>query len=461
MNTSDFTSNFWNIYVAVIIVISFLGLIWLLISQNKVKKTKNEQVETMGHVWDGIEEYNNPLPRWWFYLFVITVIFSIVYLVLYPGFASFPGTKGWTSHNAYDAEVKEAREHFQPIYSQFADKSIEQIAADPQAKVIGQNLFNTYCIQCHGSDAKGAKGFPNLTDHDWLWGGDPQSIQDTIRGGRIGIMLPYGGLPAFPEDSVKDVAHYIYSLNENEGFRSRANPTRAQRGKVIYDQICFTCHQADGKGMVGLAPNLTDDVWLWGSREKDLVSTISHGHTNEMPAWENFLVDKHDGKEDNSKLRILAAYVWGLSNPNGQAAVATPAEEPVAIADEVAGADESATATDSATTDDNAAKVVSENGIVKFYFASSSADLASGADAALAEIVQGVQDGKNVMISGFHDQTGDPISNALLAKQRAEAVAAALEALGVSTDKIQLTKPEMMVGEGSNAEARRVEVSLI
>lgn len=453
MNTSDFTSNFWNIYIAVIVVISFLGLAWLLISQNKTKKTKDGKVETMGHVWDGIEEYNNPLPRWWFYLFVITVIFSIVYLVLYPGFGNFAGTKGWTSQNQYEAEMQAARERFQPIYSQFADKTIEEIAANPQARVIGQNLFNTYCIQCHGSDAKGAKGFPNLTDHDWLWGGDAQSIQDTIRSGRVGIMLPYGGLPPFPEDSVKDVAHYVYSLNKNEGFRNKANATRAQRGKVLYDQICFTCHQEDGTGMVGLAPNLTDDVWLWGAREKDLVHTIAHGHTNEMPAWENFLVDKHDGKEDDSKLRILTAYVWGLSNDGSQAAAAsTSAEEPAVVAPAVEG---------SSALADDVAKVVSENGVVKFYFASGSATVADGADAALAEVVQGTQDGKSVMISGFHDQTGDPVSNALLAKERAQAVASALEALGVSTDKIQLTKPEMMVGEGSNAEARRVEVSLM
>lgn len=441
MNTSDFTSNFWNIYIAVILIISFIGMIWLLISQNKTTKNKDE---LMGHEWDGIEEYNNPLPRWWFYLFVVTVVFSIIYLILYPGFASFKGIWNWTSQNQYEREMQAAQAKYQPIYDKFAAMPIEQIAQDPEAKVIGQNLFNTYCIQCHGADAKGAKGFPNLTDHDWLWGGDPESITASIKDGRIGSMPAYGGLPPFPDESVKDVTHYVLSLNQNTQFKDQANPARAAKGKVIYDQICFTCHQADGKGMIGLAPDLTDDIWLWGGREKDIENTIAKGHdNNQMPPWSNFLITDNNGQQDDSKLKILTAYVWGLSN-TGPNAAAAPAPAPEAAAPA-----------------DDADKVVVEDGVVKFYFATGSNTLAAGANEALAEIVTGAAEGKTAVISGYHDATGDAAQNAELAKNRAQAVQAALEALGVPADKIDLKKPESTTGDGSNAEARRVEVTLL
>ncbi|MBR7059347.1 MAG: cytochrome-c oxidase, cbb3-type subunit III [Neisseriaceae bacterium] len=438
MNTSsDFTSNFWTIYTAVIVIASFIGLVWLLVSQNKTKRT-GDKVETMGHEWDGIEEFNNPLPRWWFYLFIITVAFGIVYLILYPGFSSFKGIKGWTSANRYENEMAEAKAQYQPIYNKFANKSIEEISKDPEAKVIGQNLFNTYCIQCHGSDAKGAIGFPNLTDNDWLWGGSPEEIEETIRNGRIGVMQPYGGLDPFPQDEVTNVAHYVLSLNENESFRSKANADRVAKGKIIYDQICFTCHQDDGKGLPGLAPNLTDNVWLWGSSEKDIMNTIMQGHTNEMPKWENFLVDG----DDTAKLRILTAYVWGLSDHSKDPApVATPAED---------------TATPVADTD---SVVVGDDGVVKFYFASGSQDLSADAGESLAAILAGVAEGKKVVISGFHDASGDVAQNAELAKQRAMSVQKTLLELGIPEDAIELKKPES-TDAGNEAEARRVEVSL-
>lgn len=448
MNTSDFTSNFWNIYTAVILIASFIGLVWLLVSQNKTKRT-GDKVETMGHEWDGIEEFNNPLPRWWFYLFVITVVFGLAYLLLYPGFASFKGLLGWTSHNQYDTEMVKAQEKFQPIYDKFANQPIEVIAKDPEAKVIGQNLYNTYCIQCHGSDAKGAKGFPNLTDKDWLWGGKPSEIENTIRNGQIGVMQPYGGLDPFPDETVKDVASYVLSLNENEAFRSRSNPQSAAKGKVIYDQICFTCHQADGKGLQGLAPNLTDNVWLWGPTDKDIENTIKHGHTNQMPAWENFLVTKKaDGSEDTAKLRILTAYIWGLSDHTGEAPEILPYQ------------DENGNAVTDTPADDAASVTIGDDGVVKFYFATGSTDIAANANDSLAAIVAGAGEGKKVVISGFHDATGDAAQNAELAKNRAMAVQAALVALGVNEGSIELKKPESTEGDGSNAEARRVEVAL-
>ena len=300
-------------------------------------------------------------------------------------------------------------------------------------------LFRSYCIQCHGSDAKGAIGFPNLTDNDWLWGGSPEEIEETIRYGRIGSMPAYGGLEPFPEDEVRNVAHYVLSLNENEAFRSKAIEDRVAKGKLIYDQICFTCHQDDGKGLTGLAPNLTDNVWLWGAGEQDIINTIRQGHTNEMPKWENFLVDG----DDTAKLRILTAYVWGLSDHSKDPAPAvTPAEDTAATP----------------AADENSV-VVGDDGVVKFYFASGSQDLSADAAESLAAIVAGVAEGKKVVISGFHDASGDAAQNAELAKQRAMSVQKTLLELGIPEDVIDLKKPES-TDAGAEAEARRVEVSL-
>ncbi len=302
MNTSDFTSNFWNVYIAVIVLLSFLGLAWLLFSQNKAKTNQSGQNDTMGHSWDDIEEYNNPLPRWWFYLFILTMIFGAGYLFAYPGLGDYKGSLKWTSKNQYEGEVKAATAKFQPVYDKFAKMSIEQVAADPQAQRIGQNLFNTYCIQCHGSDAKGNKGFPNLTDKDWLWGGKPDQIHETIKNGRIAAMPAWG--PILGEERVKDTTHYVMALSGKQH-----DAERAARGKVLYagpPANCFTCHGPDGKGVLGLGPNLTDDTWLWGGSEKAITETITSGRNNQMPAWNNFL--------DDSKLHIMTAYVWGLSN---------------------------------------------------------------------------------------------------------------------------------------------------
>ncbi len=304
--TTDFTSNFWNIYIAAIIVLSFIGLIWLLFSQNKAKANKSGESDTMGHSWDGIEEYNNPLPRWWFYLFILTMIFGAAYFVLYPGFGDYKGKFGWTSKGQYEQEVKVATDKYAPIYAKFAKMPIEKVAQDATAQRIGQNLFNTYCIQCHGSDAKGSKGFPNLTDNDWLWGGHPDQIKETITDGRYAEMAAWG--PTLGEERVKDVANYVMSLSGK-----KHDAERAARGKDLFlgpPANCFTCHGENGKGMLGSGPNLTDDTWLWGGSEKAIIETITNGRKNTMPAWNTFM--------DKDKLHIMTAYVWGLSNNSKQ-----------------------------------------------------------------------------------------------------------------------------------------------
>lgn len=320
MNKSaQFTSPFWNIYLVILIILSFIGILLLLYSQIKAKDNVEDMVD---HEWDGIKEYNNPLPKWWFYMFLIAIGFAISYLIYFPGFGSFKGKGNWTSINQYNKEMDKAQAKYKLVYDKFQGMDIEKISKNPEAKKIGQHLFNTYCIQCHGSDAKGAKGFPNLTDNDWLWGGDADSIKETIKLGRIAVMPAWGVV--LGTEGIKDVANYVLSINQN---KLTYNEERALRGEKVFKDICITCHQADGKGIVGIAPNLTDDVWLWGGREKDIINTITNGHTNEMPSWDKFLVvyakdDMGNIKEDengdpivvdDAKLNILAAYVYGLS----------------------------------------------------------------------------------------------------------------------------------------------------
>ncbi len=440
--TSQFTSNFWNIYIAVIVVLSFVGLAWLLLSQNKTKAPpKGEDVKTMGHSWDGIEEYNNPLPRWWFFMFIGTMIFGAAYLYMYPGFGDYKGHLGWTSVNQYEKEVQAANEKYQPLYAKFAQMPIEEVAKDPQAQRIGKNMFDTYCIQCHGSDAKGSKGFPNLTDHDWLWGGTPDKIHETIQNGRIGVMAAWG--PVLGEERVKDVANYVMSLSGKAH-----NEDRAARGQAVFHgppANCFTCHGDKGQGVMGLGPNLTDDTWLWGGSEKSIIETITSGRNNQMPAWGNFL--------DKDKMHIMTAYVWGLSNKDGQAAPAA-VEASTAASAPVAASAPAAAAADEAS-------ISVENGVAKFYFATGNSDVAKDADTVAADLIKAGKDGKKLVISGFADSTGNVASNEELSKQRAQAVEAFLVAQGVDAKNIELRKPESTTGAtGDNAEGRRVEVKI-
>lgn len=303
---SQFTSSFWSYYIIAIVIGSFIFVTWLLISQDIQAKgpKKGEEVQTTGHEWDGIAEYDNPLPRWWFWMFVGTIIFGVVYLALYPGLGNFKGYFGWTSVNQYEQEVKTAESEYAPIYAKFANMKVEDVAKDQQAMAIGKNLFDTYCIQCHGSDAKGMRGFPNLTDTDWLWGGTPEKIHETIANGRTAVMAAWG--PTLGEERVKDAAHFVMSLSGKEH-----NEDRAVRGKAVFASTCASCHGAEGKGMQGLGPNLTDDTWLWGGSEKSIIETITGGRHNQMPAWKEFL--------SKDKMHILTAYVWGISHPEHKA----------------------------------------------------------------------------------------------------------------------------------------------
>ena len=302
---SDFTSNFWSLYVAGISLVGIVACLLLLYFSGKAKAMTAKD-NTTGHVWDGdLSEMNNPLPRWWVGLFLITIVFSLGYLFLYPGLGNAKGQFAWSSAGQYEAEVALANKELEPLYARFAAMSPEEVAKDPQAMAIGDRLFMNNCAQCHGSDARGSKGFPNLTDKDWLHGGSHEKIQETLVKGRIGQMPPMAAAVGTPED-VRNVAHYVLSLS-----KSPHDALKAALGKPKFG-ACAACHGADGKGNQALgAPNLTDDIWLHGWGENAIVAMVNNGKVNQMPAQE--------GKLTDAQLHVLASYVWGLSNPAGPA----------------------------------------------------------------------------------------------------------------------------------------------
>ncbi len=296
---SDFTNGFWSLYVAGITLLSILGCALLLTMQHK-KRAPGQAVDTTGHQWDeDLAEYNNPLPKWWMWLFWITIVFSLLYLALYPGLGTFKGVLGWSSTGQYQAEQAQADAQYGPVFKKYAAMEIEAIAKDPQGKAMGERMFLTYCSQCHGSDARGAKGFPNLADNDWLWGGEPQAILTSILEGRTGVMPPMGAAVGGPE-GVKEVAHYVLSLS---GATHDAKLAEAGKAKFA---ACAACHGPEAKGNPALgAPNLTDKVWLHGGSLAAISEQIDKGRNNLMPAHKEFL-----GPE---RSKILAGYVWSLS----------------------------------------------------------------------------------------------------------------------------------------------------
>lgn len=312
---SDFVSGFWNIYVVSIVLVSVIGCGVFLWSQSTATHTEGA---TTGHVWDeDLQEFSNPLPSWWRWLFYITIFFSLFYLAMYPGLGNYQGQFKWSSTGQYDGEMKKADEQYGPIFKKFQSQDVQAVAVNSEAKEMGQRLFLTYCSQCHGSDAKGARGFPNLADGDWLFGGTPEQIKESITKGRDAMMPAKGVKPDLTGDQIKDLASYVRSLS---GLAS--DSIRAQRGKELFAPACSACHGPDGKGMVGVAPNLADKVWLYGSSEETITETITKGRTNRMPAFGEFLGD--------AKVHLLTAYVYGLGGGvKGAApapAVAVPAE---------------------------------------------------------------------------------------------------------------------------------------
>ncbi len=297
---SDFTSSFWPGFISVVTLVGILACGLLLWFSGKAKAmTANDN--TTGHVWDeDLREMNNPLPRWWVWLFVITIVFALLYLILYPGLGNAAGQLGWTQVGQYQAEVDKGNAAVKPLYDKFAAMTPEAMAQDPQAHAIGERLFMNNCSQCHGSDARGSKGFPNLTDNDWLHGGAPANITETLTNGRIGQMPPMAAAVGTAED-VKNVANYVLSLSGGPHDSVRAN-----LGKEKF-VVCAACHGLDGKGTQALgAPNLTDDIWLHGYGEAAIIAMVNNGKVNQMPA--------QGAKLTEGQIKVLTSYVWGLSN---------------------------------------------------------------------------------------------------------------------------------------------------
>lgn len=293
-------SSFWSGWIIILSVGNILFCWWLIRWTMKSRPGEATEGDVTGHSWDGLEEYNNPLPRWWLWLFYITMAFAVIYYALYPGMGNFKGVLGWSSTSQWEAEMAAADAEYGPIFKQYAEKDIAALAADDDAVAIGRRLFLNYCSVCHGSDAEGAKGFPNLADADWLYGGTPEAIKTSIMNGRTGVMPAHAAM--LDEAAVENTANYVLSMSGRDH-----DAAAAAEGKAHFGTYCVACHQADGTGnfLMG-APNLTDGTWLYGSAKSTIKKTIGEGRMGVMPAHADFL--------GNDKVHLLATYVYSLSN---------------------------------------------------------------------------------------------------------------------------------------------------
>lgn len=297
---ADFNSEIWSWFVAVTTIVSILGLLVFVLKIGAKKLLPGEKAESQGHVWDeDLYELNNPAPRWWYLGFIISIFWGLLYLFLYPGLGSYTGYLGWSQIQQYEQEIASADEEYGPIYEQFLSEDVASLAQNPKAREVGQRLFSTYCTTCHGSDARGARGFPNLRDNDWLFGGEPENIKTSIMKGRQGVMAAWG--PMIKEEDILATAEYVKSLSGR-----KVDDAAAEKGKATFDMFCMACHGLDGKGnpMLG-APNLTDDIWLYGGSDKKIIESITMGRAGVMPPHETFLGE--------AKVHVLAAYIYGFS----------------------------------------------------------------------------------------------------------------------------------------------------
>lgn len=294
-------NGFLHWFVIALTLANIFGCWWLIRWAGKRRPGDVPDGEKMSHSWDDgdLIELNNPMPRWWLGMFYATIIFSLIYLALYPGLGNFKGFFNWTQEAQYEKEMAEAKETYGPIFAKYAQQDIETVSKDTGAKEIGQRLFINYCASCHGSDAGGAPGFPSLKDKDWLWGGSPDAIKKTILDGRQGVMPAWKAV--LGDDGVGKVAAYVASLSGRN-----VNPSQATAGKSLYNTNCAACHMATGTGNPALgAPNLTDKVWLYGGSLGAIKKTISNGRNGIMPSHRDFLGE--------DKVHLLAAYIYSLS----------------------------------------------------------------------------------------------------------------------------------------------------
>ena len=279
-----------------------IGSVWLLLANRHVEVKGDYpegEVPTTGHVYDGIEEYDNPLPSWWFNMYLLTVLFSVVYLILFPGLGNFQGVLGWSSVGKWEAEVAAAEERYAPIYAKYNDMPVEELITEPNAMKMAQRLFNNNCSVCHGSDGRGSYGFPNLADSDWLYGGSIDQIKTSVTNGRKGAMPAWG--PVIGEEGVDSVAEYVFKISGREH-----DAAKAEQGEAVYQTYCMACHGPTGEGLTVFgAPNLTDGTWLYGGSPSLVRHSIRAGRNGNMPAQQEQL--------HADKINLLAAYVYRLS----------------------------------------------------------------------------------------------------------------------------------------------------
>ena len=292
-------SDFWSWFIIILVLMNIVGCGALLLFTRNLDTSTHED-GTTGHQYDGIKEYNKPLPRWWLWMFFITIIYSIAYLLVYPGMGKYEGAFGWSSTGQYEQEVEAAEEKFGPIFAKYAALNIEELVKDQHPVRMGQRIFANTCFACHGSDARGAPGYPNLTDSDWLYGSTPDEIKNSISNGRNGMMPPHGAM--LGKDGVTNVVAYVFSLSGR-----KASTGDEALGKEKYGQICFVCHGNDGKGnpLMG-APNLTDSVWLYGGSEESVATIVDLGRSGIMPAHKDILTPE--------QIHLVTAYIYSLSN---------------------------------------------------------------------------------------------------------------------------------------------------
>lgn len=290
-------ASVWSYWIIILTTITIVGITWILFANRK--REQQSEDKTTGHVADGIEEYDNPLPAWWFYMFALTIVWGIGYLIIYPGMGNFAGVLGWSQVGQYNEEVAAADARYREVRDRYLALPVAEIADDPAVRKMGQRIFANNCAQCHGSDAKGAYGFPNLTDDDWIYGGDPEAIKATLINGRQAVMPAWQSI--LGDKGIADVTQYVLSLNGRD-----TDAAMAAAGETSFKTYCAACHGADGKGNTALgAPNLTNGIWLYGGSAEQIAHTLRVGRNGMMPAFKDTL------SED--KIHILSAYVYGLN----------------------------------------------------------------------------------------------------------------------------------------------------
>lgn len=298
-------SNAWSLFIAILVLGNILALIWLLFATNNKPKGQGDgDTPTTGHQWDGIEELDTPMPRWWLWMFVISVVFSLVYLVLYPGLGNYAGTLGWTQEKQYQESLAGVQQRQQEVLANYAEQDVESLADDTSAMATASRIFANNCSTCHGSDARGAIGFPNLTDNDWLYGGEPEQIMHSIAKGRQGAMPPFG--QSLDDKEIYQLSHYVVDLS-----RGSSDDIAVRAGEKLYATSCAMCHGTEGKGNIAMgAPNLTDNTWLYGRTLSQIQSVIREGRNGNMPPQEDILSEE--------SIHLLTAYLLSFDSSGSQ-----------------------------------------------------------------------------------------------------------------------------------------------